>query len=157
MRTRGPADGAAVALGAAQHALDAGQKLARIEGFGDVVVGAGLQADHAVDGIARGRHHDDADPAALFAQPAGDGEAVLAGQADIEQDQGRQLALDHAAQARPRFEAGDAETLAAEIVEQKLALGCFILDHDDMLTFVQSSPCPANLAHVAQVQMAVRA
>jgi hypothetical protein len=36
-------------------------------------------------------------------------------------------------------------------------LSCFILDHDDMLALVQSAPRPANLPHVAQVQMAVGA
>ncbi len=40
----------------------------------------------------------------------------------------------------PDLEAADAESLAAEIIEQKLALGRLILDHDDVLTFVHSSP-----------------
>ena len=103
MRTRGPAVGADAPVGAAQHALDAGQQFARVEGLGDVVVGAGLQPDHPVDRVARRRHHDDADPAALLAQPARDRKAVLAGQADIEQHQRRHLALDQAAQADAAF------------------------------------------------------
>ena len=40
-------------VGAAQHALHARQQLARLEGLGDVVVGAGLQPDHAVDRVGR--------------------------------------------------------------------------------------------------------
>ena len=67
-------DAAAVAAGAAgsggfgrrprlqpaQHALHPCQQFARVEGLGDVVVGAELQADDAVDDIGRGRDHDDA-------------------------------------------------------------------------------------------------
>src|SRR5262249_37714113 len=47
------------ARGAAQHGLHARRQLARIEGLGDVVVRAQLQARHAVLGlVARGEHDD---------------------------------------------------------------------------------------------------
>src|SRR5262249_42858768 len=85
-------------------------------------------ADHAIDRVAGRRHHDDADLAAPLAQPAGDGEAILAGQADIEQHQCRQFAFDQAAQACSRVETGDAVALLAEIVEQELTLARLPLD-----------------------------
>ena len=53
--------GAAGGRRAAQHALDARHQLARVEGLGDVVVGAHLEADDAIDDRAGGRQHDDRD------------------------------------------------------------------------------------------------
>ena len=51
--------GFAAAARAPQHALQARAQLARVEGLAEVVVGADLQADHAVHHLARRRHHDD--------------------------------------------------------------------------------------------------
>ena len=78
---------------APQHALHARKQLARLEGLGDVVVGAGLEPDDAIDRVGRRRHHDDADAARTLAQPARQHEAVLARQPDIEQHQCGKLAL----------------------------------------------------------------
>ena len=72
--------GAAALLHAAHHALEARAQLARVERLGDVVVGADLEADDAVDDVAGAGDHDDADVVAL-AQVAREREAVLAGQA----------------------------------------------------------------------------
>ena len=126
--------------GATENALHPGQQLAWIEGLGDIIVGTGFEADDPVDRIAGRRHHDDADLAAALAQPAGDGEAVLPGQADIEQDQIRQLALHQPAQPAARFEAADPEALLGQIVEQKLALGRLVLDHRYMLPLIHLAP-----------------
>jgi hypothetical protein len=43
---------------AAQHGAHARQQLARLEGFGQVVVGAHFQADDAVHRVALGGQHD---------------------------------------------------------------------------------------------------
>ncbi|CAN6484074.1 unnamed protein product [Victoria cruziana] len=48
-----------VATLAAQHGADARQQLTRLEGLGQVIVGAKLQADHAVHGVTLGREHQD--------------------------------------------------------------------------------------------------
>ena len=98
MRTRLVGCGRRRLAGAAQHALDARQQLARLERLGDVVVGAEFEADDAVDRLAGRGHHDDADLAAALAQPARQREAVLAGQADVEQDQLRQVPFDQLTQ-----------------------------------------------------------
>jgi hypothetical protein len=45
----------------AQDRADARQQLARLEGFGQVVVGADLQADDAVHRVALGGEHHDGD------------------------------------------------------------------------------------------------
>ena len=44
---------------AAQHRLDAPEELAWVEGLGDIVVGAELEPDDAVDVLAARRQHDD--------------------------------------------------------------------------------------------------
>ena len=46
---------------AAQHAFQAREQLAQVEGLGQVVVGADFQPDHAVHHLARAGHHDDGD------------------------------------------------------------------------------------------------
>jgi hypothetical protein len=94
MRTRGPATG-----GAPQHAPDPRQELSRLERLGNVVVGAGFQPDHAIDGVGGCGDHDDADATAFLAQPARECEPVLARQAYIEHDESRQFALDEPPQA----------------------------------------------------------
>ena len=141
MRTRGPVLRGR-AGGAPQHALHARQQLARLERLGDVVVGAGFQADHPVDGIGRGRHHDDADAAGALAQPARQDEAVLARQADIEQHQRRQLALQELAQRGAAVGAADAEILLAEVVDQQLTLRRLVLDHHNMRPMVHAAESP---------------
>ena len=75
-------------LAAAQHALHPREQLAQVERLADVVVGADLEADHAVDHLAGRRDHDDGDVVAL-AQPAREREPVLARQAHVEQHQAR--------------------------------------------------------------------
>jgi hypothetical protein len=81
-----PSSTAARLLAAAQHGADAGQQLARIARLGQVVVGAQFQADDAVGLLAHGRQHDDGG-AVGGRQAAADGQAVLAGQHDVEHHQ----------------------------------------------------------------------
>ena len=77
----------------AQHRVDARDELARIERLGQVVVGAHLEADDAVDVLALGRQHDDRHGLAGAAQAPADGQPVLAGQHQVEHDQVRRVAL----------------------------------------------------------------
>ena len=72
---------------AAQHRVDARHQLARVEGLGQVVVGAHLQADDAVDVVALGGEHDDRGRGRLRAQAAADRQAVLARQHQVEHHQ----------------------------------------------------------------------
>ena len=46
-------------LDAAEHGMDARRQLARVEGLGQIVVGANLQADDAIDVFAAGSQQDD--------------------------------------------------------------------------------------------------
>jgi hypothetical protein len=63
-------------VGAAQHRLDAGQQLVDLERLDEVVVGAALEAEHALVELAAGREHDDRGDRAEAAQLAAHGEAV---------------------------------------------------------------------------------
>ena len=53
------ADGLMIVVPATQARADAGDELLRLEGLGDVVIRAGLKAQHDVDGVRlRGKHDD---------------------------------------------------------------------------------------------------
>ena len=73
--------------GATQHGADASDELARVERLGDVVVGAHLEADDAVDRIAARRQHDHRQPRRALAQRAEDFDAAHVGQHQVEQDE----------------------------------------------------------------------
>ena len=131
-----------VALGGttAQHALDPCQQLARLERLGDVIVGAGLQPDDPVHGVARRSHHDDADAAAPLAQPARQREPVFARQVDVKQHQRRSLALDEPMQRGAAIDGADPEILPGEIIGEQLPLRRLVFDHDDMRPRVHFLP-----------------
>src|SRR5215469_16417121 len=120
------------ASGAPQHALDASQQLARLERLGDVVISTGLQPDYAVDRVRGGGHHDDTDPSAFLAQPARQRKPVLARQADVEQHQRWQFVLDQAAQRYTAVDPARAKILPHEVVDEQLALGRLVFDHDNL-------------------------
>ncbi|MCY1450383.1 hypothetical protein D9M71_671850 [compost metagenome] len=71
---------------AADQVLRPRHQFARVYRLADVVVGAAFEADDAVDVVVAPGDEDDADLRA-HAQLAGQGQAVLAGQADVEQHQ----------------------------------------------------------------------
>ena len=70
-------------FGASEDRVDARRKLTRVERLGEVVVGAELESDNAVDILATGRQHQHWNPA-LGAKSLQNLEAVQAGQHDIE-------------------------------------------------------------------------
>ena len=72
---------------APQQGPDPGEQFGEPEGLGDVVVGAGVEADDGVHLVGAGGQHEDRHAVALGAQPAADLEAVHAGQAEVEHDQ----------------------------------------------------------------------
>ena len=78
--------GLAGRCGAAGGGADAGQELVDAEGFGDVVVGSGVQGFDLVGAAAAAGQHDDrgGGPAA---QAVDDLDAVHVGQAEVEHDE----------------------------------------------------------------------
>ncbi len=55
-------DGLPVPRDPAQHGPDSRHELSRAERFGQIIVGAHLEADHPIDLLAPGRQHDDGNP-----------------------------------------------------------------------------------------------
>ena len=66
---------------------DTGQKFVKGEGFGEVIIGSGIETrDFITDGVAGGEHQNrSAD--LFFAQLAADVEAVLSGEHEIQNDE----------------------------------------------------------------------
>ena len=77
---------------APQHGLDARQQHVRVEGLGDVVVGAQLQPQNGIQLTAASRDEDHRRVGLLLEQPQRV-QAVHAGQAHVQQDQVRPIAL----------------------------------------------------------------
>ena len=115
---------------AAQHGADAGGDLTGAEGLDDVVVGAELQADHAVGLVAARGQHDDRH-LRLAPDLAADVVAGAVGEHQVEEDE-------VGAHARGRVErvrgsAGDleVEALAGEGLGERLRDGRLVLDEED--------------------------
>lgn len=68
-----------------EHGVQTREELARVERFGNIVVGAEVETDDAIVVVAAGREHDHGYVAGLADFPA-DGESVVAGEHDVEQD-----------------------------------------------------------------------
>src|SRR5664279_2268361 len=116
---------------APQHGVDAGEQLARIEGFGKVVVGADLEADDAVDILDLGGEHDDRRHVVGGAQAPADRQAVLAGQHQVEDDEVHGLARQQAVERLGVFGQQHLETLLRQIASQQVANTGIIVDDDD--------------------------
>src|SRR2546425_6787316 len=71
---------------ATKNGADAREQLARAEGLGEIVVGAELEAHHAVGLLGPARQHDDRD-GGFVAQPAREPHAVLALKLEIEHNE----------------------------------------------------------------------
>ena len=104
-------------LHAAQDAAHPRQQLPRLERLGDIVVGAHLESDHPVHHVAGRGHHDDADVVAL-AQEARERDAVLARQADVQQDQVGKVALDLGAHGAAAVDRLHLEAVARQVLDQ---------------------------------------
>ncbi len=74
--------------GAAEEGLDADEEDVEVEGLGEVVVGSGFEAFEDLFGAGAGGEHEDWGVVLGFAEGAGDGEAVLAGEHAVEDDGG---------------------------------------------------------------------
>jgi hypothetical protein len=85
---------------AAQHGLDAGDQLARVERLAEVIVGAHLEADDAVDRLVARGQHDHRSRLATRAQPPAGGQPVLTRQHQVEDQQLRLEAFEKASSWR---------------------------------------------------------
>ena len=124
---------------ASHDGADAGQELARVEGLGDVVIGAELEAHDAIGVVAaRGEHHDG--DVVLATDASADLEAVGAGEHHVEEhhiEPARQEPLETERAGLHRFElhavrrevlGEQARELAVVVDEEGTHLGSWIVN-----------------------------
>jgi hypothetical protein len=116
----------------AELGADAGQQHAQLERLGDVVVGAGIQAEDRIGfGIGAGQH-DDRRGDAIASQNTANFAPIHVRQSDIQQDQVVALGLAEIDRGGAVFGFGGAEFLMqAELLRQRLAQGAVIVDQQD--------------------------
>jgi len=123
-----PGDGHAAQ--APQHALDARHQFARVEGLGDVVVGAHFEAGHALVLAGHGAEQDHR-RGAVLGQVAAQRQAVFAGQHDVEHHQVDLLAAQDDAGGGGVGSGQDFEIVAAQEGGQRVADIGVVVDHQD--------------------------
>lgn len=102
-----------------------------VERFGQVVVRAHFKAHDAVDFFRLGREHDDGRVVVATAQPTTDGQAIFAGQHQIQHEQVEMLALPEFAHLFGVFGNENVESLLGQIPAQQIAQARIIVDDED--------------------------
>src|SRR5262245_46314641 len=91
--------------GSTQDRANPGEELARVERLAQIVVGAELEPDNAIDVVVPGGQHDNRHRAACT-QTTADRKAVLSGKHDVE---------DHKVWFHPRMRAVDTDTILGDL------------------------------------------
>ncbi len=116
---------------AAADGADAGEEFAGVEGFGEVVVGAHLEADDAVDVFAAGGEEEDA-VGGGGAEAGEDFEAVDAGEHDVEEDHGPGAGAGGFEAGVAAVDGVDAEVVAGEVLGEHVAELDIVVDEEDV-------------------------
>ena len=133
---------------AAEHRMDAGKQFARVEGFGDVVVGAELKTDDAVDVLAAGGEHDDGRHVLGGAKAAQNLKAILPRHHQVENEGVEVLANPEAAHRGAVFAHEYLEAVFAEIAAQKVAKSGIVVNNENFgIAFHGGSPESASVAN----------
>ena len=117
--------------GAAADGSDAGKEFAGVEGLGEVVVRAHLEADDAVDVFATGGEEEDA-VGREGAEAGEDFEAVDAGEHDVEEDHGPGAGARGFEAGVAAMDGGDAEVVAGEVFGEHGAELYVVVDEEDV-------------------------
>src|SRR6185312_7791985 len=121
----------ALGLGAAQHRAHPREELAVAEGLGDVVVGAELEAHHAVDLFLAPGEDDDREVQG-FAQPARDREPVLVRELEVEDHEVDHLGAEDLVHVGAGFRHRDLEVVLGEVLMDDVADGGVVVDDEDV-------------------------
>ena len=122
-------------LAAAQHRLHSREQLGQPKGFGDVVLGAELEAQDFVVLGAPGAEHDDRDDAALAPELLHYGEAIQFGQHDVQDQQVELGALRRAEAALPVGLQLDHVALRLEVQLEAEGDAVVVFDDEDPARF----------------------
>ena len=105
--------------------------MARIEGFGQIIVGADLEADDSVHFLALGRQHQHRQRRGRAQLPA-QRQTVLAGQHEIENDEIDAPFSERLGHLDSVAGAGDAKAVLGEKARQQLTDFPVVVDHQKM-------------------------
>jgi len=122
----------------AQHGPDPGQQFPRVEGLGQVVVGAEFQPDDAVH-LFRLARQDDHRHMRFRPKLTDQHQAVAIGQAQVQQDQVSPFPLQRRLHRGAGIRYRDPETFLGQVVEEKTANLLVIIDGQNMH---QNRPAP---------------
>ena len=117
---------------AAQHGVNAGKELTGIKGFAEVVVGAELETQNAVDILAAGSEHDDRGRILFRAQALQNGKSVFARHHEVENQHVEVLAHPEALHRLAVFAHKNREAVFTEIPAQKIAQPGVIVDDKNL-------------------------
>ena len=113
--------------------MDAGHEFARVEGLGQIVVGAEFEADDAIDLVALGCQHDDRGLVLGAAQAPADGKAVLARQHEVEHDEVVELARQRLVHRFGAVDGLGCEALLREVALEELAQAQVVVDDENLV------------------------
>ena len=130
-------------LGAPHPGPDPGHQLLGLERLDDVVVGARLQAEHDVDGVALGREHHDRHAGLGPDRPA-DVDAVHAGQHQVEQHDVRPQLADGGQRPGAVADHRGVEPLAPQHDRQHLGQRRVVVDHQNARLHAAQYPTSAR-------------
>ena len=134
--------GCGAELGApAQHCAHAGDQLTRIERLAEIIVGADLESDDAVDILLERGKQDDRHAGALYSEVAAKIEARAVRQHHVEHDQVDLMRGELFAQLTAVCRKQHAETLALDIAGEQLANFRIVVDDEYALGGCGHRPC----------------
>lgn len=114
--------------------MNARKQLARIERFGEVIVGPQLQTEGPVERTATRGEHDHGDIFAGRAQVLQRAQAVTLGHHDVEQNHRRTLEFEPAQQRRAVVKHRDLHTVGMQQLTQQVAHDGIVVDQKNMQT-----------------------
>jgi hypothetical protein len=117
----------------ADERTHAGKQRQFVDRLGEEIVGAGLEAAHAVLGLGQGRHHDDGNVHGprIRLQALADLEAVHAGHHDVQQDDVGRIGGDRVKRSRAAVGRHDVEVLGRKLGFQQPDVRRDIVDNQD--------------------------
>lgn len=115
-----------------EDAADARQELPQMEGLSDVVVGANFEPRYPVNEVILAAKHDNAGLTAL-AKLGGQGQAVLAWQSNIKNDQIRRLVLQRLVHGIAVGRQADPKPFFRQVIVDDLPNFGIVVDDENML------------------------